>query len=345
MDSENHSFKQPSPSVDCRSYRIKLLHLILVVLGLACSSSAFAQNVFQETAFTLAIAETDENTALAALNTRLNGTLDSGAAAFSNFTFELDAQGQSKFTFVNQATSLDLQFKPNQELDHEATRRFTFNINAKKSDSAPDTVFANSLRVTIDVTNVDERPEVQAQYTGTDGRIFYIQKSPDIGFIPQIFAHQVFDDPDRTGGAMRFKPCADDFKVDEYRTPGDDTNFETRGQVAVDATEGATDSTLHCLPAPTQGAQPATHDVTRGGQVVNVTTIGSAIQITPVASDAPGVRRAVLTFHAWSSTPTLSGTTTITESILTWSRSCKDYGLCKNRCKQLASVCRWRARL
>ena len=325
MDSEKHSFEQPSPRVDCRSYRTKLLHLILVVLGLACSSSAFAQNVFQETAFTLAIAETDESTALAALNTRLNGTLDSGADAFSNFTFELDAQGQSKFTFTNQGTNLDLEFKPNQELDHEATRLFTFNINAKKNDSAPDTVFANSLRVTIDVTNVDERPEVQAQYTGTDtGRIFYIQKSPDIGFIPQIFAHQVFDDPDQNSGAMRFKPCADDFKVEEYGTPGNTAITDTRGAVDVDADATQTGDARHCFPVPTQGAQPVENDVTRGGAVVDVTTIGSGIQITPVASDAPGVRRAVLTFHAWSSTPTLSGgTPAIDDRNLIWSEEAK----------------------
>ena len=174
----------------------------------ACASllamNGYAQTVFNidSTRFSL-----DENSNDLA---NLNAHLTTRVSLATDVGFELDEAGKSKFTLTTPETLTDLAFKPNESFNHELTSSFSFTIIARNSTT---NVEADSLRVILTINDVDERPEAQTQYTGTHGRVFYIQKSPDIGFIPQIFAHQVFDDPDRTGGAMRFKPCADDFHV------------------------------------------------------------------------------------------------------------------------------------
>ncbi len=296
----------------------------LVVLSLAIyalSAVAQTQNAFVTTSFDQSIDETvgATNPDLAEIHSKITAAKNSTFS--SDFTFELDDIGKTKFTCA--VTTCDsLAFKPNQILDYETTPTFTFRVISKKVSAGATDRVANSLTVTIRVNDQPERPYVQNPYKGTEGRVFYIQKTPDVGVIPQIFAQQVFRDPDRNSAAMRFKPCADDFSILEYLTPGGGGSPEAaRGIVATDASNTATGNEAHCFAAPVGDAAPDPNDVTRGGKVVNVTTTGPIIRITPLAHEDPGVRRAVLTFHGWSTDPVLSRDATLDDNNINWSEA------------------------
>ena len=283
----------------------RFLKLTFSVLTLFVATYGYAQTAFVGQSIRPSLQE--NATDLAPLNSAIVGALDSTlqSAPFNDFEFELNNVGKTKFT-ISSTGSLELSLKTGESLDHEQTPTFTFTIIATKLSTSTSTLSNSALSIVLTITDVPERPEVRAAYKGDVGEVFYVQKSPDVGFIPNTFASQVFNDPDRASGAMRFKPCADDFQVEEYRTVGSPTSLDnTRGNVLQDANEAGTGNAKHCLTLD-QNGDPNPQDVTRGGQVVNVTTIGSAIRITPLASTTPGVRRAVLTFRAWSSTPVLS---------------------------------------
>lgn len=278
----------------------------------------------QESAFTqtgisgFQIDENVESSGLTALNNEISSKINSSVQ--TDFTFELDAVGKTKFDLD---ANVALSFKANQTLNFEETPTFAFRIVSKKVNEAATDRIANTLTISLAVQDVPENPEALPPYNTDAGHVFYIQKSPDIGVIPRIFAHQIFNDPDRGSGAMRFKPCADDFSVQEWDDPSSTGAADrTRGSTTTDANEGGTGDAVHCLAAPGQGETPSANDVTRGGEVVNVTTFGTGIQITPLAATL-GVRRALLTFHGWSTTPMLSSAGTIDDTNKNWSAPAK----------------------
>ena len=298
---QSASLKRDSSNFKSRRIHQKVIQTLVAICvtigflpALAQTQNAFTDEVIQN----FPINENAEDGDLTDLNTRITGAAIS--SALTDFTFELDATGKTKFDL----SGLTLSFKANQTLDHETTPVFTFRITSTVNAGVQDRR-ANTLTISLTVNNVEERPEVLAAYSGDAGRVFYVQKTPDVGVIPSIFASQVFRDQDRTSGAMRFKLCADDFQVDEYRTPGQTSGPDSRGNSLRDANEGGTGS-VHCHPGPGQGESPVLGDVTRGGEIVNITTSGPSIRITPLASTTPGVRRAVIKFRAWSSTPVVS---------------------------------------
>ena len=264
------------------------------------ASITYAQNVFTVPSTTFAITEnsdslTDLNADIA---TRVNSSVLTGV------TFELDAIGQTKFE-LSTSTSPVLAFKSGETFDHETTPRFVFRILSKTSASSADGVIGNSLTITLTINDENEKPQVLGDYAKAEnGRVFYVQKTPDIGGIPSIVSTQVFRDPE--GLPIALKPCADDFTVTEYDMAGtqltDTTaNPNPRGAFGDDAAtlDATTGLTRHC-PLTTDGANyDIDKDVTRSGRVVNVTTTGPVIRITPIASASSGVRRAVLTFRGW----------------------------------------------
>ena len=140
--------------------------------------------------------------------------------------------------------------------------------------------------------------------TRTPGRVFYVQRTPNIGSNPFVVSNSVFRDPE--GSPITFKPCADDFEIVEYADPANPTSSSSpRGQILVDAGQSSP-GTKNCFGPPASGSNPELHDVQRGGKVVDVSTQGPTIRITPVAAsstDGPGVRRAVITFRGWVGVP------------------------------------------
>lgn len=292
--------------------RRKLLHVVVLGVALLLAFPSNAQHAFDQGQTVVEnILENVDASGLSDLNDAITedlNTVDS-FVPFDHFNFELDPTGKTVFEFVD-STTLNLQFKEGKTLDYETMSTFNFRILSSPKVSSDGSKIANFLPITINVINEEERPQVLKPYDTEPGRVFYVQKNPDVIPIPSIAASQVFRDPDRNSGAMRFKPCADDFKVEEH-SPGSDTaDLGSRGIVDTDASDTETGNAAHCFSAPIGEADPDANDVTRGGEVVNVTTTGPIIRITPVAAQTAGVRKAVLTFHGWSSTPTLSRSTT-----------------------------------
>ena len=290
----------------------RLLPVVISTLAILVASHISAQNVFTSTEFNHALNETALDSDLDALNTQISNAVESGIRSnpFADFNFVLDNAGQTKFALTTSDT-LGVTFKTGASLDYETTRTFRFRITPTKEGSSTSTLGINTLIVTLNINDVQEKPEVLSAYSGTNGRSLYIQKSPDIGTIPIIFASQVFNDPERA--PIQFKLCADDFSIVEHRNPDDQSAAETaRGEILTDAEETGTNGTRarHCFNAPATGVEPDPHDVERGGQVVNVTTLGQQIRITPIAADSPGVRKAVLTFRGWAGAPAACGTCT-----------------------------------
>ena len=252
----------------------------------------------------------NDNSAIDALKALIDDAVNTNEQ--QHFDYELDARGKLRLigSFTSGAVTLSSK-KEGDGLDFEAGNPFLFSVIGTRKTSAPNTHKSAILNVRIRLTDQEEQPEVRSPYGTTPGRVFYVQKNPDVTLIPSITASQVFHDPDIRSGAMRFKPCADDFQVDEFADAlPDSTASLQRGSNTADV--GQTGVSVHCA-NPNADGYTATDDVTRGGNVVNVTTAGPLIRITPVAADTAGVRRAVLTFHGWSTTPVLSSVETITD--------------------------------
>ena len=251
-----------------------------------------------------AIYAENDASALTNLATLIQNKINSTEA--DHFDYDLDSRGKLRLTgdFSNTA-SIVLTSKEGTGFDYESGSTFIFSVTGTRNDSAESTHQNGSLVITITITQVDEKPTVRQEYTGTNGRVLYIQKNPDIGVIPTILVSQVFNDPENQ--PMTFKPCADDFTVDEQNMDGTDldtsaTNPDPRGAFETDAhpDTAMTGNARHC-PAVTDTTDTydATRDVTRNGRVVNVNTTGPTIRINPVAATSAGVRRAVITFRAW----------------------------------------------
>ena len=304
----------------------KMLQCLVAGIAFCLASFSYGQGVFTTTSFVHSLDETSANADLAALNGKIDGSFDSGVGddRFADFTYSLDAAGATKFSLTTQG-SLGVVFKTGASLDYEATRTFSFRITAAKNASSTSTLTANSLTVSLGINNVNEKPFVTADYKSGEssaGRVFYIQRTPDTGNIPFITVqNNVFRDPE--GINIQLKDCADDFAVSEYDSSanlliGSETQPNPRGGFDTDASgdETATGRSRYCpLPSDTTN-YTASRDVTRGGQVVNVTTFGPTLQISPVASSTSGVRRAVVTFRGWAGTPLRSPVADGVENIL-----------------------------
>ena len=267
--------------------RSKLLQIGLLGIALVLAVSSNGQSAFTVgSRVDESIAENVQTSDLTGLNAAITEDLNTvnSFSPFTHFDFKLDPTGETVFEFANPGNSLELAFKTGKTLDHETMSNFIFRIISSRKVTSDTTKIANSLPIALRVTDVEERPQVLKPYDAVPGRVFYVQKNPDISAIPPLSAGQIFRDQDRNSGAMRFKACADDFKVDEYRIPGDDATSVPRGLVATDANESLTGNATHCFAAPTGDDPPDVNDVTRGGQVVNVTTTGPLIRISPVAA-------------------------------------------------------------
>ena len=231
-----------------------------------------------------------------------------------HYNFKLDSRGESRLDadFSN-LSNVTLTAKHGVVgLDYEAGSPFVFSVIGTKKTTARSELRDGQLTLTITITPVDEKPVVTAGYTGATGRIFYIQRNPNYGIDPQIPISDIFRDPERQ--AMTFKACADDFRINEFDTANSayTTSAEhpnPRGSFEADAhVSGAATGTIRNCPTPITDTNiyDATKDVTRNGQVVNVTTFGPAIRILPVTATgvgAAGVRRAEITFRGWVGTP------------------------------------------
>ena len=277
-----------------------LLRVALTILAVLGAANGYAQ-VFNNPSVSSNI---DENSdVVTTLNSDVTNRLNTNIPADTRY--ELDSRGDVRFTIAGTSTNLTL--KTGQEFDREKVQSFQFAIVAKDAND----VTLDSLVVNLTINDLPEKPEVLGDYANaTDneiGRALYIQRNPDIGVIQPIHVTQVLRDPERV--QIQFKPCADDFQVVEYTDPDDQTTSSTpRGQILEDASSTGTvlSRSRHCFTAPAPGGTPEAHDVERGGQVVNVTTLGQTIQITPVAASTTGgagVRRAELTFRGWAGTP------------------------------------------
>ena len=318
-DFVTYTFSSPSAS---RKFIQRLLHISQFALftGLCLYGlNTFAQDVLPFNFTNNATQELpnsypeNDDAAITALVNYINGTAVNTAAA-EHFDYEIDSRGKLRLTSSFSAGTVTLSSKKEGPgLDFEAGNPFTFSVIGTRKTSAPTTHKSAVLNVRIRLTDVEEQPQVQSLYGTEPGRVFYIQKNPDVSLIPSITASQVFRDPDVISGAMRFKDCADDFQVNEYSDSSTTTVSLARGSTTEDVRQ--TDaSNVHCANPNDETNYEAANDVTRGGEVVNVTTAGPLIRITPVAADTAGVRRALLTFHGWSTTPVLSSDTTITDN-------------------------------
>ncbi|MCY4128236.1 MAG: hypothetical protein OXG15_03210 [Gammaproteobacteria bacterium] len=300
------------PASDDATHRLghiwtKVLKLAVSVLTLFIASYGYAQNAFTITSVNPVLAENTET--LSAINDLITSALhaDIRSAPFDNFKFELDPVGKTKFT-LSTAAPLALSLKTGESLDYEQTRSIRFLILATKKSDSSSPLGNNGLTITLTLTPVDEEPEVLGDFANAadaqTGRVFYVQKNPDVGTVPSIFAHQVFRDPE--GLPIALKPCADDFMVIEYDSS--DTQLSgngitnPRGSFEDDAhnENAATGTARHCTPPTDTGNYAASRDVTRNGSVVNVTTQGSLVRITPIAADTASVHRAVITFRGWA---------------------------------------------
>ena len=300
----------------CNRIAVRIRRLLVGGILILFGSHICAQSVFTTGAFSTSLDETAENTGLDAVNAdivrALEDTIES--SPFLDFDFELDTTGKSKFELSTSAP-LKINFKTGQSLDYEMTRSIQFTITATKKQTSNSTLTPNSLTVTLILNNVEEQPEVLPAFSGNRGRVFYIQRSPDIGQIPTIPISHVFRDPE--GLAMTFKGCADDFAVEEFdmasaTLTSTDANPNPRGAFNDDAhpANDATAPTRHC---PLVTTDPSTYvamnDVTRNGRVVNLMTFGPSLRITPVAATltGAGVRHAVITFRGWVGAPENDG--------------------------------------
>ena len=301
----------------CSRMRTKALRLLASSLIVLLGSAVFAQGVFSTTGTTWTSAE---NADVAGLNTVIASAIDSNLPADNFLDFSYTLTSPRPIFNLSESGTLSVSLKAGAALDYDIGSTFGITITATKRPNSASTLIANSLTVTITLTPVEERPIVLAPYkfTGDEpGRVLYFQKNPDVGVIPTIFASHVFNDPERQ--ALQFKQCADDFMVQELEADGS-TNLtppsvpsgatNPRGTFGTDVSTEPADSgfSRHCR-LPTQSGYLIAEDVTRNGQVVNITTAGPSIRITPVAATTSAVRKAVITFRAWTIAPLPNGHT------------------------------------
>ncbi len=295
--------------------RIPNRNVRFIKVALLCFSCLFAtvglaQNqAFTTTAFSFAINENESD--LEDLNTRIESAIN--GTHFDNFDFKLDAHGETLLTATfASGPDVTLMFKNTTGFNYETHRTFNFLVLSTRKSSATTNLIANSLSISVSINPIEEKPEVLEPYKADNaedpGKVFYIQqgsRNPNVGSHPVVRASLVFRDPE--GIPIQFKECADDFKVEEIgdERVTDDVVEPTRGELLIDAASGS-GRARHCFPAPIGQAEPDANDVTRGGKVVNVTTQGAALWITPVTATKAGTRRAVLTFHGWAGTPDVS---------------------------------------
>ena len=292
----------------------KALRLVAASVIVLLGSAVFAQTqVFRTTVTSWSAAENESD--LSGLNTTITGALDSSLPAdnFADFTYTLNSP-RPIFDLVTSGT-LGVVFKAGAVLDYDIGSTFAITITASKRPGSTSALRANALTVNITLTAVEERPLVRAPYKFTGdsdpGRVLYFQKNPDVGEIPTILALNVFNDPE--GQPLRFKQCADDFTVQELEADGTTpltapTDADNpRGTFVTDASNdgNARGFSRHC-PSPTDASYQRIEDVTRNGQVVDVTTAGQSIRITPVAASTQTLRKAVITFRAWTVAPLIS---------------------------------------
>ena len=296
-----------SNSLSTLSYKRRILTKIVkfpvFFLLILVASQSYGQNAFTGLSETISA---PENTDISTISGKVSAAVNNDA--ITNFTFQLDANGQRYFRLPTSDGALSIEYKDAEKrLDYESGTSFSFTISSTRKPGVATTFVANSYTLTINLTNVDEKPYVLPEYAGTDGKVFYVQRRPNVGPNPTANSFSVFRDPERVN--IQFKLCADDFEIEEFNNPADLTSTAgTRGEKLTDAAQTGTGRSRHCFTAPTTGQNPAQHDVERGGDVVNVNTLGQTIQINPVTADSPGVRKAVLTFHGWAGPPDLCAT-------------------------------------
>ena len=282
-----------------RGHRMSLskrfARVALFVLTCLFGSYAFADTAFAITSFTRSIDENDTDLSHIAsgIATAIND------AAESDFVYALDAAGKARFNF--NVSNYSLTFK-NLAFNFENTRSFNFKVVSTKRDSAPADAIANSLAITLMIRNVEEKPFALAPFNAADGKVYLVQREPNVGTIPLLAVSSILRDPE--GHAIQLKPCADDFEVKEYEVtdPTASTSLATRGGFSTDVNSSGVGSAVHCADPRSAGYDAAT-DVRHGGQVVNVTAFGQTIQIRPITGPTKGVRKAEITFRGWVGTP------------------------------------------
>ena len=284
------------------SGNVRFIKVALLCFSCLLATAGLAQNdAFTVTAFSYAIDENEPS--LSDLGTRIASAIND--TYFDNFEFELDARGESLLTATfTSASDVSLVFKNGTGFDYETHRTFTFRVLSTRKSTAPTNLEANSLSISVSINPIEEQPEVLPPYSTTDGRSFFIQRTPDIGAIPSVLAFQIFRDPE--GSPIQFKPCGDDFQVSEYADAVGTGSGVVRGSAAEDVNQTGA-SNVNCANHADTNNYVASTDVRRGGEVVNVETFGQSIRITPIAdTEDSGVRRAVLKFHGWAGAPIAS---------------------------------------
>ena len=227
------------------------------------------------------------------------------------FDYSLDERSAQRFVLAVPAhDTVDLTFEPGKELDYEREKSFYLVVVAEPKGTSTTATSGGRVTIKINIQNVEEAPEVLDDYNVGDsttlpGREIYVLAQSSSTSPITIFATQVFRDPE--GNSIRFKQCADDFKVSEFDYGG---TALTSGASGVRGSRGEDATTLdvtgrarHCPDPSDTTNYDATKDVTRGGMVANLQTFGQQIRINPVYSGVAGVRRAVIDFHGWSITP------------------------------------------
>lgn len=298
------------------------------------------QFAFSTTAQSTTIQETSDSTDLETIRGLITSARNDSVS--SHFTFKLDARSAVKFDLDPGLATLE--FKTGQKLDYEtpSDRSFQIIVIAEKNADAPATSSANTLTLSLTLTNVDERPEVLPEFQGENGKVYYFQKRPAYTPVRSIFSGQVFRDPE--GAAIQFKPCADDFQVAEW----DDANSDsadadsTRGTILADISTGGTLVANHCAETADDATRASnTDDPTKSGHVVNVQTLPTSnspiFRLTTIESDRGGTQRAQIKFRGWAGTPvqgdpldvatlpTLSDEATITIYVKTGANSIPRY--------------------
>ena len=274
--------------------------LTTVCIAAATSSAQTDLSAFTDHSEGPTYAENDA-ASLADLADRIEAAINS--AEEDHFDYELDSRGKVRLTAnFTDTTNVVLTSKQGVGFDYEAGTPFVFTVIGTRNATAESGHLNDRLEISITITPVDERPTVTSLYSGDVGRVFYVQRNPNIGDVPAIFAHEVFMDPERS--PIQLKPCADDFKIEEFIPTSATNATATIGAFEADLSQtGAT--SVNCANPSDESNYAAVegNDVVRKGSVVRVNTFGTSIRITPVAGDALGVNRAIISFRGWVGTP------------------------------------------
>ncbi len=275
-----------------------------------------ADHAFSQTSLSIEWSESQDQLVanLQALNTAFHAAKGAQGRRFANYSirnpnlsrFELHDQEGRYITAQDRqdySHALELRLKSTSTIDFEAlpeSKHITLVVDAVAKteteirrlvhSSEVDAALSararlntpSSLTISINVTDVDERPVVAPQYDpSTNHQRGFLLRMNANGGAQRIRADQLFHDPERK--ELYLKPNAEDIELREFL--GYSPNFDDR-TVSIGSTELDTNSIA--------GNSPS-----RDGTIVRVSTAGSTIVITPIADDQDGIRKVEIWVRGW----------------------------------------------